>query len=164
MYALDMISARMQSAIDFALEEHAGQVDKAGRPYFGHVLRVALSVLHLGENYFITAILHDVMEDCGVTIEYITERWGAEVAFAVNSVSRITLPVKETYMNLIERAALNEIGIEVKLADLEDNMQPEIIAALPPESRDIVKRYERAKNRLLQVKRYKQILRDGGGA
>ena len=169
-----MISARMQSAIDFAIEKHAGQIDKGGKPYFGHVLRVALSVLHFGENYFIAAILHDVVEDCGVDIEYIAERWGNEVALAVVSVSRITFPFKETYMQLIERASLNEIGIEVKLADLEDNMQPERIAALPIESRDIVKRYERAKKFLLAAKQAKEteqnrkqaqaIYENGGGA
>jgi (p)ppGpp synthase/HD superfamily hydrolase len=159
-----MISERMQYAIDFALEKHEGQKDKAGRPYFGHVLRVALAVLHLGENYFIAAILHDTVEDCGVSIQFIAEKWGQVVADAVDSVSRRIHPVKETYMNLIERASQNEIGLELKLADLEDNTQPERIAALPPESRDIVKRYDRAKKVLLTVKRHKQMLIDGGGA
>lgn len=164
----------MQSAIDFALEKHSGQVDKGGRPYFGHVLRVALSVLDLGEDYFIAAILHDVVEDCDVPLSFIAEKWGQVVADAVDSVSRRVHPVKETYMSLIERASKNQIGLEVKLADLQDNMQPERIAALPPEGRDILKRYNRALNFLREViykrdqelarQRHTQMLIDGGGA
>jgi GTP diphosphokinase / guanosine-3',5'-bis(diphosphate) 3'-diphosphatase len=159
-----MASKRLLSAIEFAYEKHQNQKDKAGKPYFFHPLRVMFAVEYLGENAMIAAILHDVIEDCGVTVEYIAEHWGAEVAFAVNSVSRITFPFKETYMNLIERASQNEIGLEVKLADVEDNSKPERIEALPPESRDIVKRYDRAKKVLLTVKRHKQMLIDGGGA
>ena len=147
-----MISTQMQTAIDFSIEKHAGQIDKGGRPYFGHVLRVALAVLCLGEKYFITAILHDTMEDCGVTFQYIAEHWGLEIAQAVDSVSRRTSPEKETYMNLIERASANPIGREVKLADLEDNMQPDRIETLPIDSRDIVKRYTKAKRYLLDKK------------
>jgi hypothetical protein len=55
-------------------------------------------------------------------------------------------------MQLIERASQNEIGLVIKLADLDDNSDPVRIAALPPEARDIVKRYERAKVVLLLAK------------
>ena len=147
-----MISKRMQDAIDFALEKHQGQLDKAGKPYFGHVLRVALSVLHYGEDYFITAILHDVVEDHHIPLSEIESRWGSEVAAAVDSVTRREMPVKETYMTLIHRASENKIGREVKLADLRDNMQPHRIECLPVEQRDIVNRYKRAEKYLVNIK------------
>jgi hypothetical protein len=169
-----VVTPRMAEAIDFAITKHAGQLDKAGKPYFGHVLRVALAVLDFGEDYFISAILHDIVEDCDVELSYIEQRWGIEVAEAVESVTRRLLPFKETYMNLIERASRNVIGREIKWEDLKDNSKPDRIAALPIESRDIVKRYDRAKKFLLNAKanemavlaekRHQQMLIDGGGA
>ncbi len=149
-----ILSQRMQSALDFAIEKHANQLDKAGRPYFGHPLRVALAVIHLGEDYFITAILHDVCEDCNVTFDEIESKWGSTVAKAVKSVTRIVSPVKEPYMSLIERSAWNAIGKEVKLADLRDNMQPDRIASLPTEMQSIINRYKKAYNYLVNFVPY----------
>lgn len=169
-----MASQNLLAAIEFAYEKHQNQRDKSGKPYFFHPLRVMFAVEHFGEDAMIVAILHDVVEDCDVSLLFIAEKWGQIVADAIDSVSRRVAPFKETYMNFIERASLNEIGIEVKLADLEDNMQPERIAALPIESRDIVKRYERAKKFLLAAKQAKEteqnrkqaqaIYENGGGA
>jgi len=149
----------MQSAIDFAYEKHFGQLDKSGKPYFGHALRVALDVIHFGEEFFIVALLHDTVEDCNVSLSYIAENWGQEIADAVASVSRIEHPVKEKYMELIHRASLNRIGREVKLADLDDNMRPERILSLPIEMQDIVKRYERAKKYLEDSKAKEEEIR-----
>jgi hypothetical protein len=60
------------------------------------------------------------------------------------------------------------------MADLDDNTQPARIAALPIEQQDIVRRYNRAKKRIREVKakisleksflRNQQMLIDGGGA
>ena len=49
-----------------------------------------------------------------------------------------------------DNSKVRNISDEIKkLADLEDNMMPERIASLPPEQRDILKRYERAKKHIL---------------
>ena len=106
-----MLSERIKSAIDFAMEKHQGQLDKAGKPYFGHVLRVALSVASNedtpdDENYFIVALLHDVVEDCKVSLEEIEQRWGKVVADAVDSLSRRIKPKKETYMQLDRKSVV----------------------------------------------------------
>jgi (p)ppGpp synthase/HD superfamily hydrolase len=136
------MSSRAKKAIDFALNNHLHQIDKAGRPYFGHVIRVALTVQPLGEDYFITGLLHDTIEDCGVTKEDIAALWGDVVAEAVDSVSRRK---DESYMELIERASKNKIGVRVKLADLADNSDPERISVLPEAERSIVNRYNKAR-------------------
>ncbi|MGZ7078608.1 MAG: GTP pyrophosphokinase, partial [Thermoanaerobaculia bacterium] len=57
----------LERAIAIAAEKHAGQTDKAGAPYILHPLRVMLRVSTNDER--ITAVLHDVVEDCGVTLE-----------------------------------------------------------------------------------------------
>jgi len=136
-----MHSQKLQEAIDFALTKHQGQVDKAGRPYFGHVLRVALSVLPYGEEYTIAALLHDVVEDCNITLVEIEQKWGSHVSEAVNALSRRP---NEIYSDFVERASKNVISRVVKLADLEDNMQPERIAVLPVEQQGIIQRYAKA--------------------
>ena len=140
-----MLSNKAKQAIDFAYNIHHNQVDKADRPYFGHVLRVALEVWPHGEDYFCAALLHDVIEDGNVKLEEIEKIWGKTIADAVDSVTRRTSPVKETYMELINRAANNPIGRIVKLADNADNSDPERIAALPKEQQFIVKRYRKAR-------------------
>jgi (p)ppGpp synthase/HD superfamily hydrolase len=165
-----MISDRIKKALNFAIEKHAGQLDKAGNQYFGHVIRVAFAVFDYGEDYFIVALFHDLVEDHNVSLNYIEENWGKIVRDAVESVTRIEYPVKETYMNLIKRASENQIGRKVKMAALIDNSDPIRIAALPIEQQDIVKRYERAKKFLRNVEKQKRILQheqiliNGGGA
>lgn len=173
-YDYHMLSNRLQEAIEFAYQNHENQKDKGGKPYFLHPLRVMLDVAHLGEDYMIVAICHDLIEDCGVTVQQLTEKFGSTVTEAVESVSRRVVPVKEPYFDLIDRAGANLIGIEVKLADIQDNMQPSRIACLPPEMQSIVHRYERAKAKLLRLKenrlseqarkQHEAILENGGGA
>ncbi len=46
-----------------ATEAHAGQIDKAGQPYIGHVARVAAAVRG-DDDAEVVAWLHDVAEDC----------------------------------------------------------------------------------------------------
>lgn len=133
-------------ALDFAYEKHAGQYDKAGKPYVEHVIRVALAVKKYGAKFVIAALLHDTVEDCGVSLATIEEIWGKEIALAVDSLSRRE---GEIYKDFIRRANKNSIGRIVKLADLEDNSSPERIAALPIENQGITKRYDWAKNYIL---------------
>ena len=104
-----------------------------------------MEVLPHGEDYFCAALLHDVIEDGNVKLDEIEKIWGKTIADAVDSVTRRTSPVKETYMELINRAANNPIGRIVKLADNADNSDPERIAALPKEQQFIVKRYRKAR-------------------
>ena len=50
-------------AKEIAKKVHGNQVDKKDYPYMAHVLDVASRVSHLGENYKITGLLHDAIED-----------------------------------------------------------------------------------------------------
>lgn len=55
----------IDQARQLAEQAHAGQTDKAGEPYMGHVIRVAASVLPQESIYIAAALLHDVVEDSG---------------------------------------------------------------------------------------------------
>ncbi len=79
-------------ALAFALEKHAGQKRK-GRdaPYVSHPVRVAGLVLEHGGDAVQVAVglLHDVIEDCGVSDTELERGFGAEVARAVRALSDV---------------------------------------------------------------------------
>lgn len=111
------MDASLERAIALAALAHEGQVDKAGAPYILHPLRVMLRLQTTADR--IVAVLHDVIEDCGWTLERVRqEGFSEEIVTALDAVSRRP---SEVYEEFILRAAANEIGRRVKLADLEDN-------------------------------------------
>jgi (p)ppGpp synthase/HD superfamily hydrolase len=79
-------SPLVSATLAFARTEHAGQTRKGdGSPYIGHPIEVA-SLLHeagFRETVIAAALLHDVVEDCGVFVTDLEERFGEEVAALV---------------------------------------------------------------------------------
>src|SRR5262245_7432339 len=109
--------ATLEKAIEIAARRHAGQKDKEGLPYILHPLRVMQRVQ--GELAQIVAVLHDTVEDTGLTIDELrAEGFGEEVLTAVLAVTHTR---GESYADYIVRCARLEAGRQVKLADLEDN-------------------------------------------
>jgi (p)ppGpp synthase/HD superfamily hydrolase len=116
-----------------AASAHAGQVDKAGRPYINHPRAVAALVLHLGDNAVMAALLHDIVEDTDVTLDDLRDLgYPGEVVRAVDSVTKRD---DETYMDLIRRAAADPLGRLIKLADNTNNSDPVRLALLDDEQR-----------------------------
>jgi (p)ppGpp synthase/HD superfamily hydrolase len=77
------LSAKFERALVFAFESHHGQMRKGSpTPYISHPLAVAALVMEHGgtEDQAIAALLHDVLEDCGVAESELEERFGADVA------------------------------------------------------------------------------------
>ena len=105
-------------ALQIATLAHAGQYDKAGEDYILHPLRVAERCE--SPKAKIVALLHDTIEDTDVTEEYLRQQgFPSDIIDAVLSVTRRE---GEDYEAYIRRAAANPIGLQVKIADLEDNM------------------------------------------
>lgn len=138
----------LEIAIEFAVQKHAGQVDKAGEPYILHPLRVMLDV-H-GEERRIAAVLHDVVEDCGVSTGTIGRLFGDRVADAVDALSRRK---GESYAGFIERCGANEIARDVKAADLRDNMDASRLGSLTAADHDRMSKYRGASSRLAEIAR-----------
>jgi (p)ppGpp synthase/HD superfamily hydrolase len=109
----------LEESISLAANAHWGQKDKAGKPYILHPLRVMNQVLTETEKT--VAVLHDVVEDTGYTIENLREtgNYSEEILEAVDCV---TWRKHESYNEYIQRVKSNPIAIKVKVADLEDNM------------------------------------------
>ena len=124
----------LEKTIKIAVEAHTGQVDKGGNPYILHPLRVMLSLDTEAER--IVGVLHDVVVDCeGWTWERLREQGCSdEIIEALKSVSKTPQEEKQFkkmddpnekldhYLEFIQRAKANKIGRNVKVADIEDNL------------------------------------------
>ena len=134
----------LERAIAIAATAHAGQVDKGGAPYILHPLKVMLRMSSLEER--IVAVLHDVVEDCGISLEDLRkEGFSESVLSAIESVTKVP---GESYEDFVERAAQNPIGRVVKLADLEENSDLSRIASPNWEDLERIEKYRRAIGRL----------------
>ena len=130
----------LRRAVALAEQQHAGQVDKAGRPYIEHPMRV-MGAMRTDEAR-IVAVLHDVIEDGDVTLAQLAdEGFPRHLLDALDAVTRRD---GETYDAFVARAALDPIGREVKIADLRDNADLSRIAAPTEKDRARTEKYRRA--------------------
>ena len=83
--------AMIQKAYEFAKEKHEGQFRRSGEPYIHHPIEVAYicACLTSGPATIASALLHDVVEDTDVNVEDIKAEFGEEVAFLVDSLTKI---------------------------------------------------------------------------
>ena len=94
---------KLEKAVEFATRAHEGQVRKATDvPYIEHPLEVLDIVKELteDEDVLCAAVLHDVLEDCGIGYEKLEEEFGERVAFLVGQESenkRAELPAELTW-------------------------------------------------------------------
>ncbi len=82
----------VRRALEYAEEAHDGQMRLSGEPFVDHPLETALYLanLRLDPTTLAAALLHDVMEDCGVTFRELEASFGNEVARLVDGVTKLT--------------------------------------------------------------------------
>ena len=126
--------ARVKDAFEFALKAHDGQFRKGGDPYIVHPVNVAKIVaeeLEMDANVVCAAFLHDVVEDTGYTLSDIRERFGDDVAFLVDVVTKKKTNKQsnskskqvENYKQILDSVHYNIRPLMVKLADRLHNMR-----------------------------------------
>ncbi len=126
-------AALIEQALQIALEAHKGQKDHSGQPYITHPLRVMARINK--ERQQIVAILHDVVEDSKITLDELRRRGIPDDMVA--AVDALTKRKGESYEAQLERARANPLAREVKLADLQDNM--DIRRRAPLDANDLEK-------------------------
>ena len=124
---------RINDAYLLAREAHMEQRRKSGEPYIMHPVAVAKIVaeeLRLGANPIIAAFLHDVVEDTPYTVEDIAERFGDDVAFLVDVVTKKKKKSTATHSSQIDnyKQMLNSLHYDIralliKLSDRLHNMR-----------------------------------------
>lgn len=110
----------LEKSIIIATKAHSGQFDKGGSPYILHPLRVMLSLDNDEDR--IVGILHDVLEDTSVTLNYLVNNGFLGETKILEALDSITRKSNESYKDFILRVKINPIALRVKLADLKDNM------------------------------------------
>lgn len=122
-----------ESAVRFALDAHAGQLDSGFTPYIQHLMGVWSKVRNASMTTQIAALLHDTVEDTDVTLNQIEDNFGTDVK---DVIAILTHNKTTPYAAYIEAIALsgNRAAMLVKLADLQDNMSADRLQRLPESS------------------------------
>ncbi|HEY3397149.1 MAG TPA: bifunctional (p)ppGpp synthetase/guanosine-3',5'-bis(diphosphate) 3'-pyrophosphohydrolase [Armatimonadota bacterium] len=125
--------AFLEQVYEFAEEAHRGQKRATGEPYIIHPLEVALLLTSIQADpaTLAAALLHDTVEDTGVTLEEISRRFGPTVADLVDGVTKLgkldfTSKQEEQARNLRKMllAMAEDIRVLIiKLADRLHNLQ-----------------------------------------
>ena len=144
----------IEDAYYYADHCHDGQWRKSGEPYIAHPLEIALylSDLRLDNETIAASLLHDVVEDCGVSLDELSGRFGPEIAKLVDGVTKLTrldsrihdplsaMPegaddpdslYAESLRKMLVAMAEDIRVVLIKLADRLHNMKT--LDALPPE-------------------------------
>ncbi len=137
----------LERAIEIAVSAHKGLKDKGGNPYILHPLRVMISLKTDEEK--IVGVLHDVVEDSDDwDFERLREEGFSEVVLdGLQSVTKIS--ENENYDKFVQRALKNEIGRNVKIADIRDNLDVTRIKELQQKDVFRINRYKKSLSTLL---------------
>ncbi len=121
------------AAYRYAFAAHDGQTRKTGEPYITHPVAVAciLAKLHLDLPTLLAALLHDVVEDTGVAVDEISEKFGKQVGALVDGLTKLdkiefqsaTQAQAENFRKMLLAMSQDVRVILVKLADRLHNMQ-----------------------------------------
>lgn len=130
--------AQLSAATDYAIQMHHGQMRKSGEPYVTHTIEVASYLADWGMDIdtAIAGVLHDTIEDTPATLEDIENRFGRDVAFLVDGVTKVGqarsgmrnlesyLPqTKDNLTKLLIAVGQDVRVIIIKLADRLHNMR-----------------------------------------
>jgi len=134
----------IRDAYNFAEVAHRGQKRKAGEDYIQHCLHTAINLakLGMGSKTISAGLLHDVPEDTSFTLEQVRDKFGDEVAFMVDGVTKVgKIKLRgekeeaelESMRKMFLAMAADIRVIIIKLADRLHNM--ETLSALPEDKR-----------------------------
>ncbi len=141
-------AGQILAAASFAAEKHRNQKRKGsdGQPYINHPIEVASLLANFGKiddaDVIIAGLLHDTVEDCGVSSEEIESKFGKRVAdYVLEVTDDKSLPKADRKRLQIEHAPhLSHGAKQVKLADKISNIRD--VTANPPHDWDLTRRRE----------------------
>ncbi len=139
---------QVREAYKFADEAHLGQFRASGEPYITHPIAVAglCADWKLDAQAIMAALMHDAIEDCGVTKTELIERFGAPTAELVDGLTKLDKlqfttreeGQAESFRKMLLAMARDVRVILIKLADRLHNMRT--MEAMPPEKRQRIAR------------------------
>jgi GTP diphosphokinase / guanosine-3',5'-bis(diphosphate) 3'-diphosphatase len=124
---------RVRDAYRFADEAHLGQFRTSGEPYITHPIAVAglCAEWKLDAQAIMAALMHDAMEDCGITKVELIERFGAPTADLVDGLTKLDKlqfstreeSQAESFRKMLLAMSRDVRVILIKLADRLHNMR-----------------------------------------
>ncbi len=130
----------LTKAISIATSAHKSQVDKGGKPYIEHPLRVMKQMTTDATR--IVAVLHDVIEDSDYSFnDLIVAGFSEEI---VSAIVVLTKQKGVSYKKYLRAIKTNPIAIAVKLADLRDNMDLTRLPTITEKDIERQKKYSKA--------------------
>lgn len=113
------LELQLATAISVAAEAHLNQLDKGGSPYILHPIKVMHYLKTKDMELMAMAVMHDVVEDSGYTIESLRNLGFSERI--LDGLDRVTKKEGQTPEEYFERICGSHDAIRVKLADLRHN-------------------------------------------
>lgn len=107
---------------EFARQAHKGQISNNGEPYVNHLARVASKFDSEKQPFqYAAAWLHGIFEHTDITFDELEEEFGLRIASIVDS---LTQRESERIEDYLDRIFACFEAVDVKLADLEDDLSP----------------------------------------
>ena len=140
----------IKAAYEFASQAHQGQMRRSGKPYLEHPLHVAMTLadLQLDADTIAAALLHDVPEDCGISLGEIETNFGSQVTKLVDGVTKLNKLTRteaeearsrfqaENLRKMLLATAEDLRVVLIKLADRLHNVRT--LGALPVKKRHAI--------------------------
>lgn len=129
-----------KKALKLSFESHKNQVDKSGMPYVYHPFHLAEQMVT--EETTVVALLHDVVEDAGVTIKEL-QRMGFDTQ-VTDAIALMTHDKAVPYLEYVTKIRKNPIARAVKAADLSHNSDLTRLDSVTDEDRRRAIKYKMA--------------------
>lgn len=124
---------QIREAFELAVESHKNMRRKSGEPYIYHpiaVARIAAEEMGLGTTSIVCALLHDVVEDTDISLDYIEKKFGKKVAKIIDGLTKISgvfdhqsSPQAENFRKMLLTLSDDVRVILIKLCDRLHNMR-----------------------------------------
>lgn len=134
------MQSQIELSLSIATKAHAGQFDKAGKPYIEHPKRVAANCVT--DTQRAAALLHDVIEDTSITADALLSQ-GVNKRI-VDIVCLLTHKCGVSYMDYVKKIACDVDARTVKMADLRDNMDLSRLPKITQADLKRAKKYKKA--------------------
>jgi (p)ppGpp synthase/HD superfamily hydrolase len=129
-------------AISITASSFANKVDKAGKPYILHCLRVMNAVDQSDGELMAIAVMHDLVEDSDYTLMMLTNLGFSHRV--IKAIAYLTHENNISYDEYIKGIANNPDAVKVKLADLKDNSDITRLKGLRKKDLDRMEKYHRS--------------------
>ena len=133
LYLNPLSNQKIKKAVDFADKAHEGQFRKSGEPFLIHPINVGLILasLKMDADTIIAGLLHDVVEDCEISLKTVKKEFGNNVAKLVDGMTKLLQlddklkdQSQAEYFQKMALATAEDVRVVIiKLADRLHNLQ-----------------------------------------